>query len=254
MYCKNCGRQLKEGTRFCDRCGQSVRKNMQNSQAARHQEIKELQAERLNRKKRLAEKEARQARNRKRKKNRGTTVLFVAVILLIAVASIIIGYNIPGDDSTTNTIASSTPESSLGVQVTATPIASKSGYSEISLSGVTCPYPSDFRSNTVTGSEKLNLTDALGGSTMIVAQEGKSGEPADLMKAYLEEIGVDNATEMRAGSDSYVVTVEDGESVVHRKCIVKNGIAVYYDFTYDADSTSKQKYEEHIKYIDSKMK
>ena len=26
MYCKNCGRQLKEGTRFCDRCGQSVRK------------------------------------------------------------------------------------------------------------------------------------------------------------------------------------------------------------------------------------
>ena len=49
MYCKNCGRQLKEGTRFCDRCGQSVRKNNQNSQTTKRKEIEELKAERLNR-------------------------------------------------------------------------------------------------------------------------------------------------------------------------------------------------------------
>ena len=58
MYCKNCGRQLKEGTRFCDRCGQSVRKNNQNSQTTKRKEIEELKAERLNRKRRLQEKEA----------------------------------------------------------------------------------------------------------------------------------------------------------------------------------------------------
>lgn len=56
MYCKNCGRQLKEGTRFCDRCGQSVRKNNQNSQTTKRKEIEELKAERLNRKRRLQEK------------------------------------------------------------------------------------------------------------------------------------------------------------------------------------------------------
>ena len=47
MYCKNCGRQLKEGTRFCDRCGQSVRKNNQNSQTTKRKEIEELKAERI---------------------------------------------------------------------------------------------------------------------------------------------------------------------------------------------------------------
>ena len=64
IYCKNCGRQLKEGARFCDRCGQSVRKTTESSQAAKRREIEELKAERLNRKKRLAEKEAKQERSR----------------------------------------------------------------------------------------------------------------------------------------------------------------------------------------------
>ena len=93
MYCKNCGRQLKEGTRFCDRCGQSVRKNNQNSQTTKRKEIEELKAERLNRKRRLQEKEAKQARNKKRRKSKGSVMIFIIVALLIAIVSVIIGYN-----------------------------------------------------------------------------------------------------------------------------------------------------------------
>ena len=100
MYCKNCGRQLKEGTRFCDRCGQSVRKNNQNSQTTKRKEIEELKAERLNRKRRLQEKEAKQARNKKRRKSKGSVMIFIIVALLIAIVSVIIGYNMmaPNDN------------------------------------------------------------------------------------------------------------------------------------------------------------
>ena len=94
MYCKNCGRQLKEGMRFCDRCGQSVRKSQQSGKSAKRQEIEELKAERLNRKKRLAEKEARQYVSKKRKKKKGNTFMFIVILILIAVLSVIIGYNI----------------------------------------------------------------------------------------------------------------------------------------------------------------
>ena len=116
MYCKNCGRQLKEGTRFCDRCGQSVRKNNQNSQTTKRKEIEELKAERLNRKRRLQEKEAKQARNKKRRKSKGSVMIFIIVALLIAIVSVIIGYNMmaPNDNglgtapTSTNSPASAT--------------------------------------------------------------------------------------------------------------------------------------------------
>lgn len=258
IYCKNCGRQLKEGARFCDRCGQSVRKTTESSQAAKRREIEELKAERLNRKKRLAEKEAKQerTRNKKRQNRRGGVLIFIIVVILIAVVSIIIGYNIfphTGEISlsneTDNPVSTAVARSASATQ---TPV-SKEKYSEITVGNITCPYPSGFYTNTVSGNEVLNITDSLGGGKMIVAKEAKSGEIKELIKDYISEIGATDNPEMHAGSDWYSVTATVSGKVYHRKCIVRNGLAVYYDFTYDASSTSAKKYEEYISYIDSKF-
>ena len=255
MYCKNCGRHLKEGMRFCDRCGQSVRKNKQSGQAARHQEIEDLKAERLNRKRRLAEKEAKQVRNKKHKKKKSNAFVFFIVILLIAVVSVIIGYNIfPSNTSINNTTATAIPESTgaSGNAGAATPSSLKSGYSVLTIGNVSCPYPSDFHANVVSGNEKLNLVDSLGGATMVVRQEGKSGEPKNLMLEYAGQGGT--ASYSRAGDDWYAITIENNGTVTHRKCILRNGIAIYYDFSYDSSSSSVKKYGEHISYIDSNFK
>ncbi len=260
MYCKNCGRQLKDGMRFCDRCGQSVRKSKESSQAARHREIEELKAERLNRKRRLAEKEAKQALSRERKKKRSKPFVFVVIIILIALASVLIGYNMFPSDKTVNVPANTDTPANSAMQ-TAAPISAspspsssvKDGYSEITVASVTCPYPSSFRSNPASGSEKLNLTDTLGGAAMVVIQEAKGGEPKDLMKEYISQIGASGNPEMHAGSEWYSVTADVNGTVYHRKCIVRNGLSVYYDFTYDASSSSSSKYTDYITYIDSKF-
>ncbi len=249
MYCKNCGRQLKEGMRFCDRCGQSVRKN----NSGKRREIEELKTERLNRQKRLAEKEAKQLRT-KRRKSGGGVFLFIIVIMLVAVLSVIVGFNIFSHDNTLNQTATGTTpvKTSSAATPAASAQASKSGYAAIDIGSVSCPYPSAFHANQTTGNQKLNLTDSLGGATMIVSQEGKSGAAKDLMLEYAEEIG--NVTYSRAGDDWYAITAESGDMINHRKCIVRNGLAVYYDFSYAASSSASSKYEEYISYIDSNFK
>lgn len=250
MYCKNCGRQLKEGMRFCDRCGQSVRKN---NSSNKRREIEELKTERLNRKKRLAEKEAKQSRN-KRKKNGGGVFVFIIVIILIAILSVIVGFNIFSSDDTLNQKTSETTPSKTSAAATpaASAQASKSGYSTINIGSVSCPYPSVFHTNQPTGNQKLNLTDSLGGATMIVSQEVKSGAAKDLMLEYAEEAG--NVTYSRAGDNWYAITAESDDMINHRKCIIGNGLAVYYDFSYAASSSASSKYEEYISYIDSNFK
>ena len=254
MYCKNCGRQLKEGMRFCDRCGQSVRKNKPSAQEAKRQEIEELKNERLNRKKRLAEKEAKQARSKKRKKKNSSGFMFVIVVVLIAILSVIIGYNIFAGGTGEKVSPSTSPNAMSTTIPASSPSAdvSKKGYTEIKIGSVTCPYPSAFHSNTTTGNEKLNLTDAFGGASMIVSQEAKMGEPKDIMAEYASRC--DEITYSRAGSDWYAITSIDDGVVTHRKCVVRSGLAVYYDFSYNADSASAEKYTEQIEYIDANFK
>ncbi len=257
MYCKNCGRQLKEGMRYCDRCGQSVRKNRESSRDARQREIEELKAERLNRKKRLAEKEAKQARSKERIKSKSHAFIFVIIIVLIAAASVLIGYNMFPDNNTESAAVNTAAPSA----VVASPVPSaspsaggqslKDGYSQVTVANITCPYPSSFRSNTTSGSEKINLTDTLGGAGMIIAQDTKIGEPKDMMKEYMAQIGATGDPEMHAASEWYSITAEVNGKVYHRKCIVRNGLSVYYDFTYDAASTAASKYKDYINYIDA---
>lgn len=259
QYCKNCGRQLKDGMRFCDRCGQSVRKTQESDQAARHREIKELQEERLNRKRRLAEKEERQqrAKENKRKNNGKNILIYILVVLLIAVASVLIGFLFASGGSSNKT--ETTNSSSATTKPYSTPVATETPvsvgtFSEITVGNVRCPYPSGFHSGTVSGNEKMNLTDPLGGAKMIIAQEAKGGDPIDLAKAYGSSVGASAPDDMRKGDDWYSVTATVNGTVHHRKCIIRNGLSVYYDFEYDKSSGSASTYESYIEEIDKNFK
>ncbi len=87
---------------------------------------------------------------------------------------------------------------------------------------------------------------------MTVSQEGKSGAPSDLMRDYARQTGGE-VSYSRAGDDWYAVTVTTDDTVYHRKCVLKNGIAVYYDFIFFNDFNSS-KYTEYIDYMDSNFK
>ena len=78
MYCKKCGRKLKDGMRYCDRCGLSVNQSKKGSREAREIEIQELKQERLNRKEKLQKKETKKKRINKRHMN----ILSAAFIIL----------------------------------------------------------------------------------------------------------------------------------------------------------------------------
>lgn len=264
MYCKYCGKELKEGARFCDRCGQSVRKIKESEQAAKHREIKQLQEERLNRKKRLEEKENRhrELKNKNKKQRRSGVVVFILVVLLLGVLAAIVSYSVVSSTSGTSGTSgkvTATSKPSSGDETEKTPMptaASTDKYSDITVSGIKVPYPSSFYTNTPSGNDKLNLTDSLGGATMKVGQEVRTGEIADLTKEYISSIGAENNSDMKAksGSDWYSVTAEVDGKVYHRKCIIRNNLAVYYDFAYDSSSTTEKKYEDYISYIDANFK
>ncbi len=260
QYCKNCGRQLKDGMRFCDRCGQSVRKVQENGQAARHREIRELQEERLNRKKRLAEKEERQRTVReKRRKSRGRrAVIYIFVLLLITLASVLVGYFFfagkSGSDNAART-GTAVPET------TATPspteaVVSEGEYAEITVGNVRCPYPAAFHSGSASGNVKMNLTDPLGGAKMVIAQDVMENSLTELAKDYLRQIGATSPTEMKSNDseNSYTVTAEVNGTVYHRKCVLRNNLAVYYDFEYSESSGSAPAYKKYIETIDSRFK
>ena len=248
QYCKNCGRQLKDGMRFCDRCGQSVRKSQESDQSARQKEINELRQERLNRKKRLAEKEERQqiAREKRRKSHGRRALIYILAILLITAASVLVGYFYFSGKS-----GGSANDVTGGMNV---PTATTSA--ELTVGSVRCPYPAAFHSGSASGNIKMNLTDPLGGAKMIIAQEVTDGSLAELAKDYLSQIGATSATEMKSNESesSYTVTAEVNGTVYHRKCVVRNKLAVYYDFEYSASSGSASAYAKYTETIDPRFK
>lgn len=273
MYCKNCGKYLEEGTRFCDRCGQSVRKSGNSEQAVRHQNIEELKEERLNRRKRLAEMEAREAmknnrKKKRRKKNRGVAV-FLVVVLLLAVVTIVVAYSLTRSSSNINgennknqqAVPTQTPLSNTVVNTTSgtstvgseTSVAREGEYRVFEVNNVACPYPADFSKKTVSGNEKLSLVDSVGGGVMFISQEQNiSDTPAELMKEFAGAIGVSPSYSL-ADKEGYAITMEKSNTVYHRKCIISGSTAIYYDFQYSAMSSSRARYEQCIAYIDNNM-
>ena len=271
MYCKNCGRLLKEGTRFCDRCGQSVRQNKQLSEReARRRELESLQEERLNRKKRMAYKEEQQARKKQQKKShkkRNAALTFVFMILLIALISAIISYHINTPEKGTPPLggATETPSATMSASSPTTPPVSastngneenttaSSDYELFRVNNIVCPYPKGFISKTVSGNTRLSLSDTAGGASMTVSIESNNSLPTtDLMREYASQVG-GTIVDSLADSKGFSVTAEKDNIVYHRKCMLDGNNIIYYDFQYSTGSAKVQQYRENIAYIDSVM-
>lgn len=286
MYCKNCGKYLEEGTRFCDRCGQSVRKNANSEQAVRHQNIEELKEERLNRKKRLAEMEAREAmknnrKKKRRKQNRGLAA-FMIVVVLLAILSVVVAYLlmrssssitgggnseiVPSPQATQASAAGNTAVNQTALpQGTSAPVqtaqngqqssqtSSSDDYRVFEINNIACPYPSDFGKKSVSGNEKLSLVDSAGGGIMSISQEqGVRTTPSEQMKDYASQLG-GSVSYSLADKNGYAITVEKNNTVYHRKCIMSGSSAIYYDFQYSAMSSARARYEQCVSYIDNNM-
>ena len=285
MYCKNCGRELKDGMRFCDRCGQSVRQSNNNERAAKRREIESLKEERLNRRKKLAEAEAEKAAKKKDRQNRRKSrklnhkLIYGIGIFLIILVSAIVSYIVfssesrnaawkTQDESVELNKASATIQPAQGSQ---TPLPTMSalptvapepentdpvnddGYRIFTISDkLTCPYPRDFSKRDTSGNVILNAMDTVGGATITITTENASDSKsaAELMKEYASSLG-GKTEESLAGSGWYGLTVKKDGMLYHRKCIISDGKMIYYDFQYSDGSVSAEKYQNCINYMDN---
>ena len=271
MYCKNCGRQLKEGARFCDRCGQSVRQNNQPSEREmRRREAETLQEERLNRKKRIEYQEERESRKKQKKKSHkkaNLILILVFAFMLIALFSALISYHMTVSDKKSadgEVIETAAPVSAQTAAnqtaVTEQPagkddnsVEVSGDYEVFSINNISCPYPKGFAAKPASGSVRLNLTDSSGGAVMTVSVENNITAPAtDLMREYASQIG-GNITKSLADKDSYALTSTRDNIIYHRKCVISGTDIIYYDFQYASGSAKASEYEKNIEYIDEVM-
>ena len=280
MYCKNCGRQLKEGARFCDRCGQSVRQNSQPSEReTKRREIESLKEERLNRKKRIAYKEEREIRKKQKRKSHkkaNFVLIFIFLIMILALISAIVSYHMNVSDSETPlggmavetaSPASQMPAATANIITTTerpsgndkdkqdenTNTEIDGAYESFTVNNITCPYPRGFASKALSGNERLSLTDSVGGAAITISVEDNITAPTtDLMRDYASQTG-GQIIDSRAGSTGFSVTAKRDNIIYHRKCVVDGSSIVYYDFQYSTGSSKASQYEENIAYMDSVM-
>lgn len=284
MYCKNCGRELKSGTRFCDRCGQSVRKGKKTESAVRREELEALQEERLNRRRKMAELEAKkeekkQRRNMLKKKNK-KLVYFIAVILLAAVSAIITyaamavssnnaAWKTQDGSEALNATAAPTVEPSntseqntpvpttlpiVGVETENTDPVNEDGYRVFTVSNnLSCPYPPGFLKKDTGDNQLLSLFDNVGGAAMIIVREKISGgtQTAEMLKSYAQKTS-GTVLYSLAGDNWFGITTSKNDIITHRKYLITDSKeAVYYSFEYDKNSVSASEYENYIDYIDT---
>jgi hypothetical protein len=269
QYCKNCGRQLKDGTRFCDRCGKSVRQSRNTETSKRQEQIEKLQRERLARKKRLEERERldqkKNERRAKQRKQRNKVLIcisaVIAAIIIIAVISFIITSS-GSDESEWNVNEFAAVESTgavptmkpseTGEPATTPPKTETEEYRTYTLeNNMKIPYPYDFEAKTASGDQELRLTD--GEAVMeVYVSEYPGGTPSGLMKSYTNKLSGRTTYEL-TGNNWYIVTFKTSEGkIIHRKYIIdsEKDLSLYYDFTYSADSENSDEYEKYIDYID----
>jgi TolA-binding protein len=287
IYCKNCGKALKDGTRFCDRCGQSVRRSQHSESSAKARQLEELQRERMRRQRmkqaqerkeeriESLKKKKKQEQRQRRRKNRLVLITVVAILLFTAIIAAIsfTVTTMSSDDAPwktqdgsvnlnataiptmqpDNTAVPATPAPSISVAKENNDNTDGDGYRVCSLSiGIDCPYPPGFAKNDTEEGQELNIVDSSGGATMkIYTQEYPGGTPSSLMKEYARKAGgtVDYSL---AGSTWYAITIKEDGIIRHRKYVIheESDSVAYYDFEYDENSSSAADYEKYIDYID----
>lgn len=289
MYCKNCGRELKEGARFCDRCGQSVRRGQNSERAQRQHEAEKLKQERIERKRIREEQEAEKARLReiRRKKNRkrNRILIVVFILLMLMLVSGIVTYIITSSTSNQSSwktkdetqAANSTvlptikpvgAEANATAQPTVVPETptpepvvnndptNSSGYKVSTISAkVKCPYPADFEKQSISevdkNTTKLSVLDPKGGATIKVKEESidSSKKASVLMKEYAQSMQGKTVSSL-AGNGWYGITIEKNNVCYHRKCVLNGDKQYYYEFQYSLGSGYDDKYNKYITYMD----
>ena len=271
QYCRNCGRQLPAGKRFCDRCGQSVRQSRNTEIFKKQQQIEKLQKDRLERKRRQDEREAiekeRQARRREMRRKQNKVLVWilasVAAVVAVAIVSFIVTTIGSKDDEwKTSAIGSldATSVPTMQPSVTAEPSPevtpeSKVSYGTYILSNdMNFSYPKSFTEASGDEDAELSFEDSYGAEIDVYLVEYPGGTAAGLMQKFVSKQGgekIDSDT----GNDWYSVTVQNGDKILHRKCIIdmENDLIVYYDLKYSEIDTDIEDYEAYIEYMDSKF-
>lgn len=268
QYCKNCGRQLKEGARFCDRCGKSVRQNGNSEVAKKQKEIEKLQRERLERKKRQEELDAIEKRKKarkqeKRRKQKKALVLITAcaaVMVVVAVISFIATTltskdeqwknNVPIGGLSSDVVPTMQP-SVTAEPATAPPPSEKDNYSAYELSnGMRFSYPKTFSEEDPEDNEELYFIDDNGAEIRVYMIEYPGGTADSLMRRFADS-QEGKVTSSLTGNDWYMITIQDDDTVKHRKYIIdrENDLSVYYDFEFDSSLASAYEYEDNMDYI-----
>lgn len=95
MYCKKCGRQLRQGAKFCDHCGSSTKGMTETNSSGKSTGSKSGNSEQYDRNRSRYErnKKRRELERQKARKSRRTALLFILVAIIIAVVLGFITYN-----------------------------------------------------------------------------------------------------------------------------------------------------------------
>ena len=268
IYCIRCGREIKDGLLYCDRCGQSVKKSkaQQSKNRSKRAQAEEIHREQINRKKRREAKEKKKQVKRRKARKRAAVMIVIIAILVLGVICAACAYISMSksssirsvDDVVNEDIAQSSPAETTG-RVTTASVSSNTGMSfrNVEFGGLVCPYPENFTSKPTSGRELMRVEDEAGGAVMTISGEtgiagGSASEAArGMMTAYYDEVSqLGNVTENRSGSDWYIVTYETDSGIAHRKCVIKDGAALYYNFEYDKSSAKAEEYAGYIANLD----
>ena len=98
MYCKKCGRQLRQGAKFCDHCGSSTKgmtETKKTNSSGRSSGSKSGSSEQYDRNRSRYErnKKRRELERQKARKSRRTALLFILIAILVAVVLGVVTYN-----------------------------------------------------------------------------------------------------------------------------------------------------------------
>ena len=260
MYCKKCGKRLDKNTIFCERCGTSV--NRENTPKQKKEEIEEFAKSRTERS---------TTKKKKRISDKSIILLVILGVLLIMTVPAVVSYNIMTDNS--KNALWRTQDGSAKMNATPTPKATnepkkddsstlytltdninEDGYAEYEFDKKVFLYPADFVKANTGGESRLKVVDSVGdGVIELKIESDKDQKPQQLMLDYAQGDGANEVQSSRAGDDWYTIDLINAENFIHRKCVLVNGAAISYTFTYPAGSRYKSLYKQYGEYMDEKF-
>ena len=257
MYCKKCGKKLDKNTRFCERCGTSV--NRENTPVQKKEETEELAKSRLERS---------VTKKKKRLSDKSIILIVILAVLIIMAVPAFISYSVMTDhskdalwrtqDGSAKMNATPTPEATdspketdSSTLYTLTDNINEDGYAEYEFDKKVFLYPSDFVKASTGGESRLKVVDSAGdGVIELKIKSDNDQKPQQLMLDYAQSDGANKVQTSRAGDDWYTIDIINGENFIHRKCVLVNGAAISYTFTYPATSRYKSLYKQYGEYMD----